>query len=510
MKTFNRTSVISFLLLLVSSTSIAAEPAESQPPREKPVLFNTEHSMKINGQKVEYKAISGGTILKNDKLEPVASIFSTTYLRTNVQTPSRRPVTFIFNGGPGSASLWLHMGLFGPKRVVLPAGGKNAGTAPYGIVNNQYSLLDITDLVFIDPVGTGVSHVVGKGKNENYWGVTQDAISVAKFIKQWLTDHNRWNAPKYLAGESYGTTRAAAVTEALQGGWDGVILNGVTLLSTVLDFNQQMYQKGNILPYINYLPSMAATAFYHYKVSSEDLALGLETFVNQAREFALNDYALALLQGNRLAPEKRRKIIDKLARFTGLSQDYLDSVNLRVRSDRYEKELLRNQRKTIGRFDTRFTGKDYDSGGEFIDNDPSEYRLIGAFTAAYRTYLANDLKVKLTRPFVTLSEDVNVHWKYNSPHNPIQNVNVAPYIGKAQRENSKFKLFIGFGYFDFATPFFATENTIAGNGIDSSRIDTKYYKSGHMMYINQESLKKLSEDLRAFYIRDNRNGTARK
>ncbi|MBM7070457.1 peptidase S10 [Shewanella sp. 202IG2-18] len=495
------TALVSLFILVVSPVSFAHDKPEVKAPIASPVMVTTEHSAKIHGKKIEYKAIAGGTILKNDKLEPVANLFSTTYLRTNIKNKSDRPVTFIFNGGPGSASLWLHMGLFGPKRVVIPANGINAGAAPYKIVNNQYSLLDISDLVFIDPVGTGVSHVVGKGKNENYWGLEQDAKSVAKFIKQWLTKNNRWNSPKYLAGESYGTTRAAAVTQELQGGWQGVALNGVTLLSTVLDFNQLRYQPGNNRPYISYLPSMAAAAFYHDKVSPQDKALGLASFVEQARQFALNDYASALLQGSRLKANLRRNIITQLARFTGLKENYIDAVNLRISADRYEKELLRDQRKTIGRFDSRFLGKDYDAGGEYFDNDPSAYGLVGAFTAAYNNYLANDLNVKLKRPFVVISEKVNQQWQWKNATNPNQNVNVAPYIGKAQRENSQFKLFIGNGYFDFATPFLGTENTIADNGIDMKRVEMKYYKAGHMMYINQPSLIQLTKDLRAFYLK---------
>ncbi|RYV00590.1 peptidase S10 [Shewanella sp. OPT22] len=499
MTTRKLTALIALFILLVSPISFAHDKPEVKSPIASPVMVTTQHSAKIHGKKVEYKAIAGGTILKNDKLEPVANLFSTTYLRTNIKNKSNRPVTFIFNGGPGSASLWLHMGLFGPKRVVLPAGGKNAGAAPFQMVDNQYSLLDMTDMVFIDPIGTGVSHVVGKGKSEDYWGLQQDATSVAKFIKQWLTQNNRWNSPKYLAGESYGTTRAAAVTQALQGGWQGVTLNGVTLLSTVLDFNQLLYQPGNNRPYINYLPSMAAAAFYHDKISPEDKALGLTTFVEQARQFALNGYALALMQGSRLKAGKRRHIITQLARFTGLKENYIDAVNLRISADRFEKELLRDQRKTVGRFDSRFLGQDYDAGGETFDNDPSAYGLVGAFTAAYNYYLTNNLKVKLKRPFVVISEKANIQWQWQNPNNPIQNVNVAPYLGKAQRENRQFKLFIGNGYYDFATPFFGTENTIADNGIDMSRVEMKYYKAGHMMYINQPSLIQLTKDLRAFY-----------
>ncbi len=496
----NRTSIAFAILfgltIFTSSVSLAADKTETKTTQQ--VEYKSASTVRINDEKISYKTVAGGTILKNDQQEPVANMFSTSYFRTDVKNNQKRPVTFVFNGGPGSASIWLHLGIYGPKRIEVPAGAKDDGAAPYKLVKNQHSLLDVTDLVFIDPIGTGVSHVVGKGKNEDYWGVKQDAKSIAAFIKQWLTKHNRWNSPKYLAGESYGTTRAAAVTQELQGGWTDVSLNGVMLISSILDFTHARYQPGNNQPYLAFLPTMAATAFYHNKVSTDDKSLGLEAFVEQSRQFALNDYATALVKGNRLSSEERQQIIQKLARFTGLKQSYLDAVNLRVSATRFEKELLRDQHKSVGRLDSRFIGKDYDSGGERFDSDPSGYGIDGAYTAAINHYLANDLNVKLDRPFKVLSGDVirNWDWKINRG---MSFVNVAPYLGKAQRENRQFKIFVANGYYDFATPFFGTENTISDNGIDPTRVDMKYYEAGHMMYIEPSELKKLSEDLRAFY-----------
>ncbi|MBM7070458.1 peptidase S10 [Shewanella sp. 202IG2-18] len=496
----NRTSIaiaLSFGLALISSPiSLAADkPAK---PIAQPKVFKSTSSVRINGDKVSYKTIAGGTLLKNDKQEAVANMFSTTYLRTDVKKSAKRPVTFVFNGGPGSASIWLHLGIYGPKRVEVPAGAKDDGAAPYKLVKNEYSLLDVTDLVFIDPIGTGVSHVVGKGENKDFWGVKQDAKSIAQFIQQWLTKHNRWNSPKYLAGESYGTTRAAAVTQELQGGWTDVSLNGVMLISSILDFTHARYQPGNNQPYLGFLPTMAATAFYHGKVSAEDKALGLEAFIEQSRQFALNDYATALVKGNRLSADEKQRVLNELARFTGLKESYLNALNLRVNAFRYEKELLRDQHKTVGRLDSRFIGNDYDSGGERFDADPSGYGIDGAYTAAINHYLANDLNVKLERPFTVLSSDVFRKWDWKIGRS-MSFVNVAPYLGKAQRENSQFKIFVANGYYDFATPFFATENTIADNGIDPSRVEMKYYQAGHMMYIEPSELKQLSEDLRSFY-----------
>ncbi|WP_133405851.1 S10 family peptidase [Parashewanella tropica] len=484
-------------VLLISSNAIASKKPE--PPIVKPEVSTTTHKVEIADETVRYKAIAGGTLLKNDKGEATANIFSTTYLRTNSDSDKPRPVTFVFNGGPGSASIWLHLGIYGPKRVVVPSNAKDDGAAPYQLVDNQYSLLDVTDLVFIDPVGTGVSHAVGKSKDKDFWGVKQDAKSIAQFIRQWLTEHNRWNSPKYLSGESYGTVRAAAVTNELQGGWTDVSLNGVMLISSILDLTHARYQPGNNQPYIGFLPTMAATAYYHGKVSEADKNLGLEGFVEASRHFALNDYALALLQGSRLSDNKRKQTIKKLARFTGLKPSYLDAVNLRVSAHRFQKELLRDQYKTVGRLDSRYIGKDYDSGGERIDADPSGYGIDGAYTAAINHYLTNDLNVKLDRQFQVLSGKVFGGWDWRMSGNRLHFVNVAPYLSKAQRENSDFKLFVANGYFDMATPFFATENTIADNGFDASRVDMKYYPAGHMMYVEENSLKQLSDDLRSFY-----------
>ncbi|WP_243729970.1 S10 family peptidase [Shewanella decolorationis] len=494
-------SVLLPLLFTVSMVGHAEPAKKSDAKVDKlvPEVVTTKHRMTIQNQKISYQAISGETILEDDKGEPQACIFSITYLRDDVQDSSKRPVTFIFNGGPGSASLWLHMGLFGPKRVIVPGDAKDDGAAPYRIEANDYSLLDESDLVFIDPVGTGFSRALGEKKGADFWGVKEDAQSIAEFMRRWLIEHKRWNSPKYLAGESYGTTRAAALVDELQGGWTDISVNGVMLISSILDFSHARYQPGNNQPYIGFLPTMAATAFYHNKVSDGDKALGLEAFVEQARQFAIKDYALALLQGSRLSQSDYQSVRQQLARFTGLSESYLDRVNLRVSASRYTKELLRDQDLTVGRLDSRYTGKDYDSGGDSTDNDPSGYGIDGAYTAAIHQYLYEDLGVKLSRPFNVLSTDVNRGWNWNISGKQMHYVNVAPYLGQAQRENKDLRIFVGNGYFDFATPFFATENTFADNGIDNSRVTMHYYKAGHMMYVEPASLAQLVQDIRAFY-----------
>ncbi|QQX81218.1 peptidase S10 [Shewanella sp. KX20019] len=479
----------------------SATAAETKPitaPIE-PEIVVTEHRARINDQKINYQAIAGETILEDSKGLPLASIFSISYLRTDVKDATKRPVTFVFNGGPGSASLWLHMGIFGPKRVVVPGDAIDDGAAPYPLVENEYSMLDESDLVFIDPVGTGFSRALGDNKAADFWGVTEDAKSIAEFMRRWLIEHGRWNSPKYLAGESYGTTRAAALVDELQGGWTDISINGVMLISSILDFSHARYQPGNNQPYIGFLPTMAATAFYHNKVSAVDKAIGLEAFIDAARQFALKDYALALLQGNRLDSETYQDIRQQLARFTGLSENYLDRVNLRVSASRYSKQLLREQDLTVGRLDSRYKGVDYDSGGERTDNDPSGYGIDGAYTAAIHDYIYKDLGIKMTRPFNVLSYEVNRGWNWNVSGKQMHYVNVAPMLGRAQRENKDLRILVANGYFDFATPFFATENTFADNGIDNSRVSMHYYAAGHMMYIEPGSLAQLAQDIRQFY-----------
>ncbi|MGI2258995.1 S10 family peptidase [Shewanella sp. GXUN23E] len=483
--------------LLLSLNAVAAKPADNAATADASVI--TEHQVKINGDTVRYRAVAGETQLSDDKEQPWAGIYSVSYFRTDIRPSEYRPVTFVFNGGPGSASVWLHLGLYGPKRIEVPGDAKDDGAAPFRLIDNTHSMLDVSDLVFIDPVGTGYSRAMGEYQGKDFWGVKEDARVLAEFVRVWLNEHDRWNSPKYLAGESYGTARAAALVNQLQGGWTDIAVNGVMLISSILDFSHARYQPGNHQPYIGYLPTMAATAFYHGKVSAADNAMGLEAFVEASRQFALNDYALALLAGSRLDPKQYQAVRKQLARFTGLDEAYLDRVNLRVSGPRFSKQLLRAQDLTVGRLDSRYTGKDYDAGGEYADNDPSGYGIDAAYTAAINHYLRGELGVTTSRRFNVLSGDVYSNWNWEMDNGQPKYVNVAPYLGKAQRENSDFRIFVANGYFDLATPFFATENTIADNGIDAKRVEMQYYPSGHMMYVEPQSLAKLADDLRRFY-----------
>lgn len=459
-----------------------------------PKVVVTRHVGTFGGQRVAYTATIGETYLKDDKTgEPQAAIVSTAYVKDG-RDPNR-PVFFLFNGGPGSGSVWLHMGAFGPKRVVIPD-ARDDGAPPYPIVDNPESLLDVADLVFIDPVGTGFSRALGKTEPKDFWGVTKDARSVAKFIRIWLRKNGRWNSPKFLGGESYGTTRSVAVAHELDGGYNDVALNGIVLISTILDFTLAQSGQGAELGYVTDLPTMAATAWYHNKVANRPATVA--QFVEEARAWAIGPYASALLQGNSLPADQRAAIRTQLARFTGLSEQVVENNDLRIDAGRFWKELLRDRGLVTGRLDTRYTGKDYDNGGETPDNDPSFYAIDASYTAAMNAHARDNLKFDIDREYVTIGGVGDWDWNIGGPRGGFAYLNVAPWLGRSLRENSALKVFVGQGYYDFATPFFGAEYSLNRTGIPSDRIRYHYYEAGHMMYVRPEDLQKLSRDLRAF------------
>ncbi|HEY5721834.1 MAG TPA: peptidase S10 [Allosphingosinicella sp.] len=474
------------------TSSAKSEDPKAPPP---PTISTTRHTGTFGGQRIAYTATASETYLKAEDGTPKASIFSISYVRE--PRDRTRPVTFLFNGGPGSGSLWLHMGAFGPKRVAIPSDARDDGAPPFPILDNPDSLLDVTDIVFIDPVGTGFSHTLGKTEGKEYWGVTQDAKSVAEFIRIWLNENGRWNSPKYLGGESYGTTRSAAVVNQLEGAYNDVSLNGILLISTILDFGAQSNVPGNEMPYVLFLPSMAAAAYHHNKVA--DPPATIEAFVAEARAFAIGDYASALLKGQALQGEERAAIRRRLARFTGLSERFLDSADLRVTDQRFYKELLRDRGLVIGRLDARYTGRDFDNAGESPDNDPSFYGIDAGYTAALNEWVRTGLGFRTDRQYSTIGGVRDWNWDLDDQGGESRYYkNVTPYLGKAMRENSGLRIFVGQGWFDFATPFFGAEYALSRTGIPQDRISYHYYGSGHMMYVRDEDRSKLSSDIRLF------------
>ncbi|WP_085808469.1 S10 family peptidase [Sphingomonas sp. TZW2008] len=462
-----------------------------------PTVSVTRHSGTFGGTRINYRAIAGDTYLKDKDGKPLASITSYSYIKEGPVDP-KRPVTFLWNGGPGSGSLWLHMGAFGPRRVVIPSDARDDGAPPYPIVDNPDSLLDVTDIVFIDPVGTGFSRALGTKDPKDYWGVTKDAKSMAEFIRLWLNANGRWNAPKFIGGESYGTTRSAAVINELEGaGFTDVSINGILLISSILDFSAAADSPGNELGYVTNLPSMAATAWYHNKVANRPATV--EEFVAEAKAFAIGPYATALLKGNALTAAERQQVLPQLSRFTGVSQEYLARADLRLSPGRFYKELLRDRGQTIGRLDTRYLGKDYDDAGEEPDNDPSFYAIDGAYTAAMNQHSREFLNYSPDLTYSSIGGVRDWDWKIGGPRGGEGYLNVAPYIGRALRENSGLRVFVGQGYYDFATPFFGAEYSLNRTGIpNDGRISWHWYHAGHMMYVRDEDLRKLSSDIRSF------------
>jgi carboxypeptidase C (cathepsin A) len=448
----------------------------------------------FGGQRIAYRATIADTILSSDDGKPEAVIVTTSYVKTPAD-PSR-PVFFIYNGGPGSGSVWLQMGAFGPKRVAIPSDARDDGAPPYPLLDNPDSLLDVADLVFIDPPGTGFSHLTQGTDPKRYYGLRQDGRAVAEVIRRWINDNGRWSSPKYLGGESYGTSRTAMVVDELEGStYNDVGLNGLILISTILDFAGREPTPGNEMAYVITLPNMAAAAYYHGKVQ----APSVEAIVEEARRFAIGPFASALLKGQDLPAEERTSVRKELSRLTGLSEEYLEQADLRVTDQRFYKELLRDRGLTIGRLDARYTGKDYDNAGETPDNDPSFYGIDAGYTAAINQWARETLGYETNREYQSIgSVGGQWDWSLGGGRGRQAYLNIAPLIGQAMRQNSQLRLFNAQGYYDFATPFFGAEYSLKRTGIPQDRITWKYYDAGHMMYVRDEDRAKLSADLRAF------------
>jgi carboxypeptidase C (cathepsin A) len=476
-----------------------AKATPDAPPKEESSA--TDHTIRIGAQTINYKATASTTLLKDDKGEPTALMYSTAYTRSDVKDFSQRPIAFIYNGGPGSASVWLHMGAFGPRRVIT----ENATAtppAPYKVTDNSESLLDKADLVFIDPVGTGFSHAVGKAQDKDFWGVDSDVRSLAKFIVTYVDRNNRWNSPKFLIGESYGTFRSVALGNYLQTS-DGMYINGIVLISSVLDVGTLSYSPGDDRPYMFYLPTFAATAWYYklLKNRPDDLP----AFVASARQFAATDYAAALMKGSALTNDEQAAIAKKLSDFTGLSEDYLIKADLRVALPQFNAEVQRSRGLTIGRYDARFSGLTYDLLTENAEFDPSFSGVVGAFTAAFNGYVREELKFGQDKDYKVLPSEPSQNWDWKHNGGPGNFFPGAPTVeGDLIRElidNPHLQVQVENGYFDMATPFFATEYTMDHLMLPPSardRIQFRYYDSGHMIYLHDEDRVKLKANIAAF------------
>jgi carboxypeptidase C (cathepsin A) len=476
-----------------------APPAPPIPPAAKPAV--SHHRIVLDGKPIAYTATASTTDLKNEKDEVIARMFSVAYTAEGAES-RRRPVTFAFNGGPGSSSLWLHMGSFGPFRVQTSE-AEPTPPAPYRIVENSQSLLDRTDLVFIDAVGTGFSRIVGKGEGKNFYGTDADVAAFAQFIERWVSANDRWNSPKFILGESYGTTRGAALLAHLER--EGMAFNGAIFVSSYLnawdDFNGPPFS--NDRAYELYLPTMAATAWYHKKLDA--MPPDLPSFLVEARKFALGAYAHALDQGNRLEDAERSSVASALHRFTGLPEAFIRNANLRIDPSRFQKELLRGERRTVGRLDARYEGIDHDAAGEFPEYDAANNAFGSAFTAAFNSYVRESLGYKtedLYKPsnYAEVGKDWDDRHRFDGGRSAMPDV--AEDLRVVMSINPNLRLFSANGWFDFATPFFETEYTLSHMGLDpmlEKNITFGYYPSGHMIYLHEPALKQLKADLAKFY-----------
>ncbi len=451
------------------------------------------HLIQIDGRDVRYTATAGTLPIRDPKGKVVASMFFVAYTRDG-EDARTRPLAFLYNGGPGSATIWLHMGSFGPRHVQLGEEGFQPAP-PFKLVDNGHSLLDVSDLVFVDAVDTGYSRPAPGEDPRQFHGVRGDIQAFGEFIRTYLSRFNRWSSPKYLIGESYGTMRSAGLAGELQER-QGIELNGIVLISSVLDYLTKGYASGNDLPYVIFLPTFTATAWYHQRLPA-DLQADLAKAVQEARTFSTGEYLVALEKGNRLPEAERRTIVQKLARLTGLSPAYIDQSNLRVTDMRFRTELLRSQHRTIGRLDGRFTGIDADAAGERQEYDPSNEAIKGAFTATFNDYVRRELKWESDVAYPT-SGDVRP-WSYDEFQN--RYLNLADTLRGAMARNPFLNVFVANGYYDFATPFGGTEHTFSHIGYEPTyreRIELAYYDAGHMMYIHPSEQKKLKQDLARF------------
>ncbi|MCG8443631.1 MAG: peptidase S10 [Caulobacterales bacterium] len=475
----------------------AQEPSERE--SRAPQLIEATDTVRIGGRAVPYRIVAGETPIPGADGKPGAMLFSVAYTRADVDDPAARPLVFFFNGGPGAGAAWLHVGAFGPRIVALPEDAGDAGAAPYPIIDNPDSLLDVADLVFVDPIGTGLSRMLPGGAPADFWGVEQDASYLADFIRTYVTRENRWNSPKHLVGESYGALRVAEIADALSANFGGARVNGVVLVSGVVDLMSILPLHGFGEAYVNFLPSYAAAAWRHGRVANAPAKL--EDWVAEARAFALGEYASALMQGDRLTPERRAAVAGEVARLTGLTPDYVLQADLKVNPLRFAKELLREEGRVIGRWDARYLGEDLDDAGEIFEADPSAYGVVGAISAGIHHYLGAELGVAIEDRYHLLNRTVASGWDWTTTHRFVVGpsaANAAPGLATAQRQNPDLKILAVMGYYDLATPFLGMESTLATHGFDPERVERFYAASGHMLYVDADVRAALAERLRAF------------
>jgi carboxypeptidase C (cathepsin A) len=495
-------SILTLAALLAAppaSPSPAASPSpkpEATPAAEEPVT--TRHELRLGDRLLKYAVTTGTLPLVNEAGETEARIFFMAYVAERPGGPEKRPLMFSFNGGPGSSSVWLHLGALGPRRVrMLDDGGLPA--PPYELVDNEHTWLDLTDLVFIDPVGTGYSRPAKPELGKKFWGVEGDIDSVGEFIRLYLTRYQRWASPLFLVGESYGTTRAAGLAGHLVE--RGIAFNGILLVSSILNFQTARFTTGNDLPYVLFLPTYAATAWFHKQLDAELQQRPLRGVLEEVERWASGPYAEALARGDRLTADERREVAQRLGRYTGLDPAYVDASELRIEIGRFRKELLRDQKRTVGRLDSRFKGWDLLAATERPEFDPSMSAIRSPYTAMFNHYVRGALGYKSDLTYHILGGGIGP-WDWGSAGEGFPDTSEA--LRSAFAKNPYMKLFVGSGFYDLATPYFATQYTLAHMGLEPSlrgNVSTADYEAGHMMYIHAGELAKLKRDVSGFLQR---------
>ncbi|MEO1009160.1 MAG: alpha/beta hydrolase fold domain-containing protein [Planctomycetota bacterium] len=504
------------LAVLVAALALLVAPAAAQdeaPPRfraypESPSV--TRHSVTIGDETIHYTATADTLTLVDGDGDPRARIFYMAYRKIEngeagadvapeFADAAERPITFSFNGGPGSSSVWLHLGIFGPRRVAYADEVGNPGPPPYGVIENAHSLLDHSDFVFIDPVSTGFSRTDEGVSEKQYHGLESDTNAVADFIRLYITREQRWRSPKIIAGESYGTTRAAALAQRLYTR-HGITVSGVVLVSPVLDFQTIRFGASNDLPYAMFLPTYAATAWYHDALPEQQQQRELEDLLADVRSFAAEEYMPALIHGAALDPARRQRVLERLSAFTGLSTTFLDRSHMRVSMGAFAKELLRERKKTTGRLDSRFLGIDGEHAGDSYSYDASYAAIRSNYTEALNAYVREDLGYESDLPYEILTSVWP--WDYGSTGRD-RYPSVSDRLRDVMHRQPHTRVFVAMGYYDLATPFYAAEHTVNTMRLDPayrSRVDLAYYPAGHMMYIHQPSLEQLKADMDRFYL----------
>lgn len=454
----------------------------------------TKHSIRMGNRQLNYTVSTGFMPIKNAVSgDTEARIFYMAY--TLDDPPAGRPLMFSFNGGPGSASVWLHMGALGPKRVKMLDDGLMP-PAPYEAEENAQTWLDQTDLVFIDPVGTGYSRATKPELASKFFGLTGDIESIGEFIRMYLGRNERWSSPLFLVGESYGTTRAAGLSNHLFE--RGIALNGIVLVSTVMNFQSLSFADNNDLPLVLIFPSYTATAWYHKQLPAELQRKPLREVLNESEQFAMNEFGPAMLRIDKLSAPEKNALLDKFSRLSGLGRDFVDENNFRVTLGEFNKELLRKQRRSTGRLDSRFLGFDKDSAGTSTDFDPSMTAIRTPYTAVFNDYVRRELGYKSDLEYYILGGGITTPWNWGVNN---QYADTSQALSSAMRKNPYMKVMVASGYYDMATPYFAAEYTVSAMNLDPQlrrNFTFTYYEAGHMMYIEKESLRKLKVDVTGF------------